>query len=65
MDVGKPPIRAVPAAIWLGHYELLDMLTDVGTAVALDNADPRRELATRLAQVRQRWHRHWLAEWQV
>ena len=59
MDAGKPPTRVVPAAIWLGHYELLDMLTDVGTAVALDNADPRRELATRLAQVRQRWAVRW------
>ena len=65
MDTDKPPIRAIPATTWLGYYEILDMLADIGAAVALDDADPRRELATRLAQVRERWEQRWAEEWRA
>ena len=45
-DRDNQTIPNVPAAIWLGPYELLDLLTDVGAAAALDGADPRVAMAT-------------------
>ena len=64
-DHRKPPLRAVPASVWLGPHELLDLLADVGAAVALDGADPRVEMDRQVARVRARWQACWLAEWQA